>query len=494
MLNQLHHIIFYIILKEIDCLLAPPALEQTPRLYHRKDNMQRTRHSLRSHEPTSTPNHHDDDITNLHPNPLSFDAIYSETALLGTFMRMRRYDSYGRTDPPSVTRFGSHTDGNDRHHAVLFLTRNLTYVMTTRRRAMHRRKRQKEEYDEWENRHTKKKNATLYPGRSERPRTLLSNTFTGTSAIHNVLRASKKNKNGTGSSLDLLWTIFQHRPQFRVEPTSSEVTTGSTPSEESVPVSSILIPTISSQQPMDSSEVLSIDYGGDHDDNTDEEEGTFKGKSHEKRQEYKDPKPHRSRPRIAKQVHAATKPDRKFPLYKPFDGYQWIRPTPARSAYQLFCEWRRTPFLTLDDDSGGDQLEDVSLSHEVEDILEERELKTLWQNICVGDYLYFMQEALWDKERFLNHLCTYNNHKKGISMTSSEIRAFVRSELDHQNFTSDGRPKRTSPVVFHYLYHGGGDTIEILKETRRDRMCPFCLFDGASSIIDIFRSCLRSSF
>jgi hypothetical protein len=439
---------------------------------------------------------------NTDESPLFFDKIYYETALIGKMMDVRRYD-YGQESPSTgMTQ-------EVKCHTMPFLRRNLSYIL--------------EETERWKSRKRKRLAAerNSNPRKRKRRDRLTTNTlkeadgrrihrYSKPNAIATMLRESRfridrkaqfVSASGAPESLDLLLRYYKHRPRTHASP---DITSKDGTKEETHSSHLSLVPSIDlysgchkdgvkDKGEVEGNETLPlrgierkqeskvIDIHGDvvlKNGNFEAKKGEKEGHSECKHDKSSQRKLRtRTRSSAVTQNKSFTKPDRKFPVYKPFDGGKWRQPAPARSAYQLFCEWRTLPLKF--EDIGEDELQLVSLSKEFRDFVEEKELRTMWKNISVGEYLYFMQEELWDKERYLHHLCTYNNARKGISMSSSELRAFVRSELNYRKSHSSG-PKRLSPVTFHYLHHCGDDTIVMQRETRRDRKCPFCLFDGAS--------------
>ena len=440
-------------------------------------------------------------------SPLIFDKLYYETALIGKMMDVRRYDR--GHEPPSI---GMTHDV--KCHAMPFLRRNLSYILEESERWKGRKKKMLVAEKNTNPRKRRRRESTRKEANGSRSRRHVK-----PSAIAKLLRKRKLRTDRLMKplkSLDILWRYYQHRPRTHASPTitfddaSSEIIPRGgffltkTPNETKQLPSS-LVPcmaqslqyckgdkgdkgdNVKHMEELPVKETLQLrgiernpdtrttsfqDKLAQANANVEVQMGQREGYGECARDESLQRKL-RTRMRSSDLNKASTKAEKKFPPYKPFDGWKWRPPAPARNAFQLFCEWRKFSLSFEDMDI------DNSFSQNSQDFFEEQELMIMWENISVGEYLYFKQEELWDKERYLHNLCTYNNARKGISMSSSELRAFVRSELNYQKSSNSGH-KRLSPVIFHYLYHSGEETIMMHRESRRDRKCPFCLFDGAS--------------
>ncbi len=238
---------------------------------------------------------------------------------------------------------------------------------------------------------------------------------------------------------------------------------------------------------------------------------------------------------IKQKIRASTY-GKTFPPYRPYEKGVWNAPVVNKNAFELYCERQMGRELTAkyleymaarkkeredwnerdeegedtqgndnnrndgsDYYKGGDEMSQTTIKNgnERQERIIFRKIKEKWENLSnSGEKLYWTQEEAWDKERYLHEKCIYDTAREqgvdAVAECSNEIggsfngiTGFFINGLDSYDKTNDvsdtiNNRLNSGNVFYHFVYYNG-DELEIQKEWRNDRRCPFCSFHAGSN-------------
>jgi len=209
-----------------------------------------------------------------------------------------------------------------------------------------------------------------------------------------------------------------------------------------------------------------------------------------------------------------------FPPYRPFEKGEWVVPELMKNDFELYCERQLGKELTAKilsnktgkntannrrkvmapDESGSSQEVTDSVTGTITAVeggneagvntaTKDRQERTMlrkieesWQTMTTAEKMYWTQEAMFDKQRYLHEKRIYDNAKEGIEIDCSVIKCKVNAELRGKNNTAHGRQgfRTTGNVFYYYLYYDEHNEMGYQKEWRADLRCPFCFFNAGS--------------